>query len=52
MSIVAMARPAAGDHAADGAVERDVVEIVFRRLDFLGVFPGLVAQRQHVGVAI
>src|SRR5882724_5826670 len=40
------------DHAADGAVERDVIEVVFRRLDFLGVFLGLIAQRHHFGVAI
>src|ERR1700738_406349 len=40
------------DHAADVAVKRDVVEIVFRRLDFLGIFLGLVAQRQHFRVAI
>src|SRR6202020_2494709 len=33
------------DHATDGAVERDVVEIVFRGLDLLGVFFRLVAQR-------
>ncbi len=40
-----------------GAVERDVVEIVFRRLDFLGVFLVLVAQlgelrmqEQRIGV--
>src|SRR4051812_32608637 len=38
------------DHAADIAVEGDVVEVVFRRLDFLGVFLGLVAQREHLGV--
>ena len=39
------------DHAADLAVERDVIELVFRRFDFLGVFLGLVAQRQDVGMA-
>ena len=38
-------------HAADLAVERDVVEVVFRRLDFLLVFFGLVAQRRDVGMA-
>ena len=38
------------DHAADRAVERDVVELVFRRLDFLGVLLGLVAQRDDVGM--
>ena len=40
------------DHAADGAVERDVVEIVARRLDLLRVFLGRVAQRHDVGMAI
>lgn len=30
------------DHAADRAVERDVIEIVFRRLDFLGILFGLI----------
>ena len=39
------------DHAADRAVERDVVEIVFRGLDFLGVFFGEIAQRGDVGMA-
>ena len=38
------------DHAADRAVERDVVEIVLRRLDLLGVLLGDVAQRDHVGM--
>ena len=40
------------DHAADRAVERDVVEVVLGRLDLLGVLLGLVAQRENVGVAI
>ena len=40
------------DHAADVAVERDVGEVVFRRLDLLGVLFGLVAQRDDVGVAV
>ncbi len=40
------------DHAADRAVERDVVEVVFRGLDLLGVLLGLVAQRHDVGMAI
>ena len=39
------------DHAADRAVERDVVEIVFRGLDLLRVLLGLVAQRDDVGMA-
>ena len=40
------------DHAADRAVERDVVEVVFRGLDFLVVLFGQVAQRDDVGVAV
>ena len=52
MSIVAIARPGAVDHAADGAVERDVVEVVFRGLDLLLVLFGEVAQRDDVGVAV
>src|SRR6516225_6597410 len=40
------------DHAADGAVERDIIEIVARRFDFLFVFFVDVAQRHHVGVAV
>ena len=39
------------DHAADRAVERDVVEVVFRGLDFLLVFLGQVAQRDDIGMA-
>jgi hypothetical protein len=39
------------DHAADRAVERDVGEVVFRGLDLLLVFLGLVAQRDDVRVA-
>ena len=46
-----MARPGAVDHAADIAVERDIGEVVFRRLDLLLVLFGGVAQFQHVGVA-
>src|ERR1700731_678199 len=38
------------DHAADGALERDVIEIVFGSLDFLGVFLGLVAQCRNFGM--
>ena len=38
-------------HAADLAVERDVVEVVFRGLDFLLVLLGLVAQRGQVRMA-
>src|ERR1700693_6043216 len=37
-------------HAADIAVEGDVVEIVMRGLDFLGVLLGLVAQRRDFGM--
>ena len=44
--------PGAVDHAADGAVERDVVEVVFRRLDLLLVLLGEVAQRHDVGMAV
>ena len=40
------------DHAADRAVERDVVEVVLGRLDLLGVLLALVAQRDDVGMAI
>ena len=40
------------DHAADGAVERHVVEVVFRRLDLLGVLLGEIAQRHDIGMAI
>ena len=36
------------DHAADRAVERDIVEIELRGLDLLGVFLGLVAQRRDL----
>ena len=43
--------PGAVDHAADGAVERHVVEVVFRRLDLLVVLFGEVAQRHDVGMA-
>ena len=39
------------DHAADGAVERDVVEVVLRGLDLLVVLLGHVAQRDDVGMA-
>ena len=37
-------KPGAIDHAADRAGERDIVQIVFRRLDFPGVFFAFVAQ--------
>ena len=40
------------DHAADRAVERDVIEIEFRRLDLLLVLFVQIAQRGDVGVAI
>src|SRR6056297_2646068 len=40
------------DHAADLAVERDVVEVVFRRLQFLGVLFGGVAQLADIRVAV
>src|SRR5207253_6053966 len=40
------------DHAADSAFQRDVVEIVFGRLDLFVVFLAQVAQRGNVGVAI
>ncbi len=40
------------DHAADLAVERDVVEVVLGGFEFLGVFLGLVAQLGDVGVAV
>ena len=40
------------DHAADVAVERDIGEVVFRRLDLLLVLLGLVAQRDDVGMAV
>src|SRR6516162_2233453 len=39
------------DHAADRAVERDIVEVKFGRLDLLGVFFGRIAQRHHLGMA-
>jgi hypothetical protein len=39
------------DHAADGAVEGDVVEFVLLRLDFLRVLLALVAKRGDLGVA-
>ena len=44
MSIVAMARPAPFNHAADLAIERDVVQVILGGGEFLGVFLGLVAQ--------
>ena len=40
------------DHAADGAVERHVVEVVFRRLDLLLVLLGQVPERDNVRMAI
>ena len=44
--------PGAVDHAADGAVERNVIEVVFRRLDLLVVLLAEIAQRQDVGMAV
>src|SRR6185312_3878427 len=40
------------DHATDRAVERDVVQVVFRRFDLFFVLFGQVAQRHHVGMTI
>ena len=40
------------DHAADGAVERDVVEIELRGLGLLLVFLVEIAQRDDVGMAV
>src|ERR1041385_768379 len=40
------------DHATDGAFERDVVQVVFGRLDFLFVLLGEVAQRGNIRVTI
>ena len=40
------------DHAADGAVERDVGEVVLRGLDFLLVLLGQVAQRDDVRMPV
>ena len=40
------------DHAADLAVERDVVEVEFGGFEFLGVLLGLVAQRHDVLLAV
>ncbi|GAB1395635.1 hypothetical protein MASR1M65_04120 [Saprospiraceae bacterium] len=45
-------QPGAVHHAADLAVERDVVQVELRGRQFLGVFLGLVAQRGDVGVAV
>ncbi len=39
-------------HAADLAIERDVVEVELRGREFLGVLLALVAQRHHVGLAV
>src|SRR5581483_9833938 len=36
------------DHAADRAVEGDVIQVVFRRLDLLLIFLGQIAQRDDV----
>ena len=44
-------QPGAVDHAADGAVQRDVVELVFRRLDLLLILLAEVAQGHDVGMA-
>ena len=40
------------DHAADRAVERDVIKIVFRSLDFLVVFLSQVTQRDNIRMAM
>jgi hypothetical protein len=40
------------DHAADLAVERDVVQVMLGGGEFLGVLLRLVAQRGDVGVAV
>ena len=40
------------DHAADLAVQRDIIEIVFRRLELLGILFGGVAQLGDVGMAV
>ena len=52
MSMRRHGQAGAVDHAADRTVERDVIEIVFRRLDFLLVFFGEIAQRNDVGMAV
>ena len=51
MSIVAIARPGAVDHAADIAVELDVVELVLAGFELDRVLLVLVAQRLDFGVA-
>ena len=51
MSMVAMARPGAVDHAADAAVELDVVEAVLRGLDVERRLLVDVAQRHDLRVA-
>ena len=51
MSMVAMARPGAVHHAADLAVERDVVQVVLDRVQLLRVHLAVVAQRFQVLVA-
>ena len=50
MSIVAIARPGAVHHAADVAVELDVVEVELRRLDLERVLLVEVAELLDVGV--
>ena len=40
------------DHAADLAIQRDVVQVELRGGEFLGVFLGLVAQGGDVGLAV
>ena len=40
------------DHAADRAVERDIGEVVFGRLDLLGVLFRQIAQLLHVRMAV
>ena len=43
-------KPGAIDHAADRAVERDIIEIVLRRFDLLRVFLAHVAQGGDIGM--
>ena len=51
MSMVAMARPGAVHHAADGAVELHVREVVLGGLDLGGVLLVDVAKRGDLGMA-
>jgi hypothetical protein len=52
MSIVAIARPCAVHHAADVAVERDVVEVELLGGELLGVDLGLVRKGRDVRVPV